>query len=164
MTCCSQRYTYGTGRVWTPVAPAPETIAGGGGQSLTIAVDTADRVWAAWVTKSRVWIASSAPGGTDWGTPINPAGGDGAHDDDATAITAVGGRIGVLWSNQETGSFQWMSRGDGDPVAQWDAAQVVVQGANLADGHINLAVSPTGDLYAAVKTSLGDDGEPLETR
>ena len=97
------------------------------------------------MTKSRVWITSSAPGGTDWGTPINPPG--------ATARTTTTPRrsppwatIGVLWSNQENGSFQWMSRGDGDPVARWDAAQVVVQGANLANGYINFALSPTGDL------------------
>jgi hypothetical protein len=156
-----QRYTYGAGRTWTPVSATPERIAAGGGQSLTIGVDTQDRVWASWVTQNRVWISSSKPGGTGWGTPINPAGGDGAHDDDATAITAISGRIGVLWSNQSNGSFQWMSRADTAPPAQWDAAQVVVQGANLADGHINFAVSPTGDLYAAVKTSLGDSGEPL---
>jgi hypothetical protein len=158
-----QRYTYGPGRTWQNAFPTAARIAAGGGQSLTIAVDSLDRVWATWVTRARVWIAYSRPGGTGWSTPMNPAGGDGAHEDDATAITTINGGIGVLWSNQSSGSFQWMSRTDTDPVAQWEQPEIVVQGANLADGHINVALSPTGDLYAAIKTSLGDDGEPLES-
>jgi hypothetical protein len=110
-----------------------------------------------------VWIASTGPGGTGWGTPVNPAGGDGAHDDDAAAITALNGGIGVLFSNQDTESFQWVTRLDSDPADQWSATETVVQGVNLADGHINFALSPTGELFAAVKTSLGDDGEPLDS-
>lgn len=158
-----QRYTYGPDRTWTAIDPAAQRIAAGGGQSLTIAVDSQDRVWATWVIQGRVWIASTRPGGDTWSTPVNPAGGDGAHDDDAAAITRINGGIGVLWSNQETQSFQWISRADSDPVGQWSETETIVQGANLADGHINFALSPTGDLYAAVKTSLGDDGEPLES-
>ena len=158
-----QRYTYGPGRAWTAVDPSAQRIASGGGQSLTIAVDSQDRVWATWVIQGRVWIASTDPGGTGWGTPVNPAGGDGAHDDDAAAITEIDGGIGVLWSNQETESFQWVSRQDSDPVDQWAETETVVQGVNVADGHINFALSPTGELFAAVKTSLGDDGEPLDS-
>ena len=39
----------------------------------------------------------------------------------------------------------------------------VAQGVNIADGHINFALSPTGELFAAVKTSLGDNGEPTNS-
>ncbi len=158
-----QRYTYGPGRSWSAVTPSAELITSGGGQSLTIAVDTADRVWATWISQEQVWLSSTRPGGSGWSTPVHPMGDIQVHLDDATAITAVDGGVGVLWSNQEAESFQWVYRSDSDPVDSWSPAEVVLGGVNSADGHINFALSPTGDLYAAVKTSLGDDGESLDS-
>ncbi|SFK92018.1 hypothetical protein [Geodermatophilus ruber] len=158
-----QRYGYGPGRTWVPHSPTAERIAAGGGQSLTIAVDTQDRVWATWITAGRVNISHSEPGGTAWGAPVTPPGGENVQDDDATAVTAFGDRIGVLWSNQVEDAFYWSSRLDGDPPDLWSEQLAVSQGINIADGHINFAVAPSGDVYAAVKTSLGDDGEPLES-
>ncbi|WP_448614589.1 hypothetical protein [Modestobacter sp. URMC 112] len=158
-----QRYTYGADRVWTPSTPAPQLIAIGGGQSLTIAVDTVDRVWATWVADGRVWINNSAPGGQQFTQPVTLKGGESVADDDATAIVEFAGQIGVLWSNQTADSFHWASRQDTAPVDQWAENEVVDQGINIADGHINFAVSPTGDVYAAVKTSLGDDDEAPES-
>jgi hypothetical protein len=64
-------------------------------------------------------------------------------------------------SNQERDAFLWTSRVDTAPVDEWVEDHEVTQGSNFADGHIEFALSPTGDLYAAVKTSLGDNGEPL---
>jgi hypothetical protein len=156
-----QRYTYDAARRWVPRSGQAELIADGGGQSLTIAVDTQDRVWASWVTQGRVWISSSAPGGSDWRTPVTPPGGENVQEDDATSVTAINGGIGVLWSNQERDAFLWTSRVDTAPVDEWVEDHEVTQGSNFADGHIEFALSPTGDLYAAVKTSLGDNGEPL---
>jgi hypothetical protein len=107
-----------------------------------------------------VLIANSDPGGTNWSNPVTPPGGEDVQQDDATAITAFAGQIGVLWSNQEQDSFFWTSRADNAPSSVWAEDVAVSQGVNIADGHINLAVSPTGEVYAAVKTSLGDSGEP----
>ncbi len=153
-------YTYGPDRTWVPRAAAPQLIAEGGGQSLTIAVDTRQRVWATWIDAGRVWIANSEPGGTGWGAPVTPPGGEDVQEDDATAITEFAGQVGVLWSNQARDAFFWTSRSDDQPVEVWAEDLEVVQGINIADGHINYAVSPTGEIFAAVKTSLGDDGEP----
>jgi hypothetical protein len=158
-----QRYGYDAGRTWVPQTPEAELIADGGGQSLTIAVDSQDRVWASWIAEGRVWISSSAPGGSDWATPVTPPGGENVQEDDATAVTALHGGIGLLFSNQERDAFHWISRVDTAPVNEWVEDQEVTQGTNFADGHIDFALSPTGDLYAAVKTSLGDDGEPQES-
>lgn len=155
-----QLYTYGEGRVWDAAYPEPELIAPGGGQSLAIAVDSRDRVWATWVAGVRVMIASSGPGGTGWSAPTTPPGGENVREDDATDITEFAGQIGVMWSNQERSAFFWTSRKDADPVDEWVDHRAVRQGVNIADGHIHLAVSPKGDLWTAVKTSLGDDGEP----
>ena len=158
-----QRYTYGADRVWMPSFSTPQLIAVGGGQSLTIAVDTVDRVWATWVADGRVWINNSAPGGQQFAQPVTLEGGESVADDDATAIVEFAGQIGVLWSNQNGDSFHWASRRDTAPVTEWAENEVVDQGINIADGHINFAVSPTGDVYAAVKTSLGDDNEAPES-
>jgi hypothetical protein len=157
-----QRYSYGDGRAWVPLGGA-ELISRGGGQSLTIAVDTQDRVWAGWVADGRVWLSFSAPGGTGWTRAINPPNGENVQEDDAVALTDFAGRIGALWSNQEQGAFYWMSRADGSPVEQWDETTTVAKGVNFADGHINFAVSPAGEVFAAVKTSLGDNGEPMNS-
>lgn len=158
-----QRYRYGDNRTWVPLSPTPDRIAPNGGQSLTIAVDGLGRVWAAWSARGQVHVAASGTDGRGFGSPTALQGGEGAHEDDAVAITELPGQVGVLWSNQETGSFNWTSRADTDPVGSWQSTETVVQGANLADGHINMAVAPDGNLFAAVKTSLGDDGEPLDS-
>jgi hypothetical protein len=155
-----QRYGFGANRAWEPQLPQAQVIAEGGGQSLTIAVDTRQRVWATWIDGGRVWIASSEPGGTGWSGPVTPPGGEDVQEDDATAITEFSGQIGVLFSNQQRDSFFWTSRSDSQPVEVWQEDLTVSSGVNIADGHINFAVSPTGDIYAAVKTSLGDAGEP----
>ena len=158
-----QRYVYGPGRTWVNDAGGPALIARGGGQSLTIAVDTQERVWATWIRGSQVRIAYSAPGGRDWTAAITPQGGQDVQEDDATAITSLDGSIGVLWSNQTRDAFIWVSRPDSAPPGQWTENRVITQGANFADGHIDFATAPDGNLYAAVKTSLGDDGEPLDS-
>ena len=155
-----QRYGFGANRTWESQLPQAQLIADGGGQSLTIAVDSQERVWATWVDGGRVWIANSERGGTDWGAPVTPPGGEDVQEDDATAVIEFSGRIGVLWSNQQRDSFFWTSRIDDEPVEVWSEDLAVSSGVNIADGHINFAVSPTGEVFAAVKTSLGDAGEP----
>lgn len=158
-----RRYAYGQDRTWVPTATAPEVIARGGGRSLTIAVDGAGRVWAAWVSEGRLLIAGSGPGGTGFGPPVTPQGGTGLADDEAAAVTAFDGQIGVLWSNQNEDAFLWTSRADDAPAGRWEDTVAVTRGVNFADGHINFAVGSTGDVYAAVKTSLGDDDEPAQS-
>ncbi len=159
-----QRYAWAPERRWVPETPGGELIARGGGQSLTIAVDTQDRVWGAWVVGGRVQIASSEPGGVGWSTPVTPPGGEEVQDDDGVAVTRFGnGQVGVLWSNQQEDAFLWTSREDSAPVGEWAENVTVDQGVNIADGHINFAIGPTGQVHAAVKTSLGDDGEPLQS-
>ena len=95
--------------------------------------------------------------------PPTPPNGETVQDDDAVALTDFGGRIGALWSNQEQDAFFWTSRSDSSPVDQWDESVTAAKGVNIADGHVNFAVSPTGEVFAAVKTSLGDNGEPLNS-
>lgn len=155
-----QRYRYGPDRTWVAEWPTAALISPDGGRSLAIAVDSVGRVWASWIDGTRVWIASSAPGGRTWNRPVTPPGGDNVREDDATDITEFAGQIGVMWSNQEREAFLWTSREDTAPLGQWSDHRSVREGVNIADGHINFAVSPTGDVWAAVKTSLGDDGEP----
>jgi hypothetical protein len=158
-----QRYSYAAGRVWTSLSGSPELIARGGGQSLTIAVDGQDRVWAGWVADGHVWLSHSEPGGTAFSRAISPPNGENVQEDDAVAMTDFSGRIGALWSNQAEDAFFWASRSDGSAVDQWDESVTAAKGVNIADGHINFAVSPDGEVFAAVKTSLGDNGEPLNS-
>src|SRR5688500_8158001 len=81
------------------------------------------------------------------------------------ALVAFDDRVGVLWSDQSTGSFSFAYHQDGaDPLA-W-TREVALQGQAVADNHISLKrvpSEPPDTLVAAVKTSAGDRAETADT-
>jgi Bacterial Ig-like domain len=83
--------------------------------------------------------------------------------DDISAVIAFKGQIGVMWSNQVSAAFRFATHQDGAPDSQWGPLETPLSGPDLADDHINLKnieADADGRLYAAVKTSQGDNGEP----
>ena len=101
---------------------------------------------------------------TSFSGPVTLATGIAA--DDIGVVTALpSGKIGVLWSNQNTRLFGFKVHGDGADPTVWSADEQPASqsarnvGLGMADDHMNVAVAADGTLYAAVKTSYDTAGE-----
>jgi Ca2+-binding RTX toxin-like protein len=84
--------------------------------------------------------------------------------DDISALISLGGRIGVMWSDQVSQAFRFAVHRDSDPDTVW-SMETPFAGTRIADDHLNLKSllgDDQGRVYAAVKTSLGDD--PVDPR
>lgn len=117
------------------------------------------------VEDGKVYVAHTTAPNTDsaWGTPyvVPEPGASNVTADDISALVSYGGRIGVMWSNQNDDAMYFASHADGagDGPDQW-TSRAVLSGPRSADDHINLKslqADPSGQVFAAVKTSLGDD-------
>ena len=165
------RYSYAGGS-YTLDSGFPTVITDNSSESMTIDEDTTGAVWATWTQvagnstsgfTNTVYVNSSAPGGTSWTDPfVLPVSNPNPAPDDISAVVAYGNKkIGVMWSDQLTGSVWWATRTDGtDPNAasSWHL-QPAIQGKGQADDHLNLKTlqaDTTGRVFAAVKTSLND--------
>ncbi|MCO4274840.1 hypothetical protein NG701_10435, partial [Pseudarthrobacter sp. HLT3-5] len=137
---------------------------------MTIAQDTTGAVWATWTQvagdpvtgfTNTVYVNNSAPGGTSWATPfIIPVSNPNPAPDDISAIVAYGEKkIGVMWTDQRTGSVWWATRTDGTAATSTSSwkVQSATKGTGLADDHLNLKslqADSAGRVFAAVKTNL----------
>ncbi|XTR52132.1 PKD domain-containing protein [Pseudarthrobacter sp. So.54] len=141
-------------------------------ESMTIDKDSTGAIWATWTQvagnstsgfTNTVYVNRSAVGGTSWSSPfVIPVTNPHPAPDDISAIVAFGSnKIGVMWSDQLTGSVRWATRTDGtSPTAtsSWKV-QDAAKGNKLADDHLNLKTlqsDSTGRVFAAIKTSLND--------
>jgi hypothetical protein len=108
-----------------------------------------------------VYDNPSGPGGPSWPAPVvlpvsNPRP---APDDISAVVSYAKNKIGVMWSDQRTGSMWWATRTDGTSpraTSSWKV-QPAIQGKGQADDHLNLKAllaDPSGRVYAAAKTSL----------
>jgi putative cell wall-binding protein len=141
------------------VTSGPTQVATGGSESVTIARDSGGRLWLTYTQGSQVWVARTGTAGNSWTAPFLVPGADtSVGADDISAITAFDGHIGVLWSDQVDQAVRFAVHVDGDDDATW-TTQTPLSGTRIADDHLNLkTLSATdGRVFAAVKTSLGDD-------
>ena len=133
-------------------------------ETITVALDTVNRVWVAFEQGSAIKAAYLPPGTTTF--KIIRVSDTGVTADDIAAVVAYGpGRIGVFWSDQASHRFLFASRADTAPVKRTSFTIEEAFGpatgcptttsTACADDHVNIkAVGDT--LYAAVKTSLND--------
>ncbi|GAA1264488.1 PKD domain-containing protein [Arthrobacter pascens] len=161
------RYSYSAG-TYTLDVSFPTVISGSSSETLTIAQDSTGKIWATWTqttaTTSTVYVNHSLPGGTGWGTPfVVPAADPNPTPDDLSAIIAFkGDEIGVMWTDQATGTAYWATHKDGeDPVAasSWQVKEAIT-GNKMVNDHLNiksLQADPAGRVFAVVKTAL-DEG------
>jgi len=165
------RYSYSGGK-YTLDAGFPTVITDNSSESMTIDEDSTGAIWATWTQvagnstsgfTNTVYVNNSAAGGTSWATPFvipvsNP---HPAADDISAVVSFAKNKIGVMWSDQLTGSVWWATRTDGtSPTASssWNF-QPAIQGKGQADDHMNLKslqADTSGRVFAAVKTSLND--------
>jgi hypothetical protein len=152
-----------TTRSYSVDAGFPVNISPGGSESITIAKDSTGKLWATFTRQSQVWVTHSTTSDTSWTAPFNPPVGDTAiTSDDISSVVTMRGKIGVIWSDQLSQSFRFVTHVDGAPDTAdgWGALEKPLAGTRLADDHINIkniVSDDDGRLYAAIKTSLGDD-------
>ena len=115
-------------------------------------------MWVAWEGAQNVYVSWSDSPYSTWSSPITIA--TGVTTDDICAIIAMPGKIGVLWSNQNTQRFGFRTHvnSETDPSI-WTTDEVPASqsaldvGLGMADDHLNMKVGSDGTLYCAVKTS-----------
>jgi hypothetical protein len=131
---------------------------------VVITKDATGALWVSYATAQSVVVTQSLDGGQTWGRMNLLATTGTGQTQEAVALVPYDDRIGILWSDQEKGSFDFASHRNGDDPTIWSREQATVPGKGLADNHISLVRlrvpgQSSDTLVAAVKTSLGDAGE-----
>jgi hypothetical protein len=164
--------SYLGGGGWGSIS-GPFPITTGGPETLTIAKDSAGRIWTTFESGLNIKVGYTAPGGTSF-TFITVSK-TSVNSDDISEVTAFGGnKIGVFWSDQvaKRDFFAW--RSDSDPItSNWTIETAYGGGVGgcptansdlCADDHLNVKVY-NGEVYVAIKTSLnnvsGGPNDPL---
>ena len=149
-----------TYQLWTTRTSTVPITLDAGVETATIDMDGNGRMWLANAGTTEVNARWSDSPYSTWSSPITVA--TGINDDDICAVAAFNGRIGVLWSNQNTQRFGFKYHVDGADPATWSADEVPASqsalsiGGGMADDHLNMKVASDGTIYAAVKTSYND--------
>ncbi|MGH3035466.1 MAG: DUF7594 domain-containing protein [Gaiellaceae bacterium] len=159
------RYSYNASTdTYTRDSGFPVTINNFRTETLVIDRDSTGQLWATWVQGGKVWVNASVCNPTcndaSWGTAfsVNPAN---VGSDDISSLIAFGGnRIGVMWSSQTTSTDYFAVHSDTAADNVW-TIENALQGAGLADDHINLKTDSSGRVFAAVKTSKSGSTDPL---
>lgn len=143
----------------------PVTITDTGMSASVVARDGTGKLWVTYVADGRVWIVASREHDATWGAPFPlPVDGTAVDPEDVASVTAFGpGLVGVMWSNQLEHRVLFSVHRDGDPDDTWSQPEVVIEGQDHADDHINLkSFRDDGRdvAIAAIKTSL-DTREPV---
>jgi hypothetical protein len=142
----TQRYSRDPGFPVRLTKDAPESV--------NIAKDSTGRLWVTWTKQSQVWVAHSTTSDLAWSAPFMlPVSGSAVAADDISAIVALEGKIGVMWSNQVTDAFYFATHDDGSPPDQWSFPETALSGLDMGDDHINIKKAADGRLFVAIKTS-----------
>ena len=154
-------FTAGT-RTWAPAGSA-KTLIGTGARSMTVALDSAGRLWATYAAGTGIYIASAPVATLTWTTPVLlPVADATVSTDDISGIIAFSGKVGVLYSDQQSNAMRFAVHVDGAPADQW-TTETIYDGPGSADNHMNvkaLVDDPQGRVFAAVKTSYDTVGVP----
>jgi hypothetical protein len=130
----------------------------------TVAKDAAGALWVGYANATNVVVTRSEDGGRTWGRVTTVATAASTGTPEVGALVAYDDRVGMLWSDQATGSFRFASHLAGNDPSIW-SQEVAATGPTLADNHVSLVRIPgeAGDTLAAVvKTGAGDAlGSPV---
>jgi len=134
-------------------------------ETVVIDRDTTGMLWVTFTDTNttggrNAYVTHSTVNDATWVTPfIIPAtGANNLSADDISTLVSFNGKIGVMWSNQNTSSVYFAIHVDGLPDNIW-SQNPALQGPKYADDHLNiksLQADSAGQVFAAVKTSLND--------
>jgi len=154
----------GSYRAWS-ARPDPALVpVSSAAESASLALDGRGDLWVAYDTANAIELrtATASDAYRSFSGAIEVA--SGVTLDDLAGLTAFDGKIGVLWSDQNTRRFGFRFHRDGDAPTAWSAdeapgaAGALALGAGLADDHVSLATSSDGTIFAAVKTGYDTPG------
>lgn len=133
----------------------------GGNAPPTVTRDGTGRLWTGFANGNGAVLLYSDDDGATWSDRIRfPLTTGDAGAVEVGELIAYDDRVGFLWSNQRTDSFQFASHRDGDAPEVWSREEALA-GAGEADNHVSLVKVPgeEGDtLLAAVKTAQDEAG------
>ena len=165
------RYSYdSTTETYTLDAGFPTVVNNYKTETLTIDKDSRGRLWATWQQDNLIYLNSTGPDQTTWGTPFTLPGSNAVSVDDTSAVLAFGGdRIGVLYSSQRgpdggvDDGMYWSVHRDEDPDTAWSTPVAALKGSRSADDHVNLKWldASGGQVYAAIKTEYISSAQDL---
>jgi hypothetical protein len=149
------RYSF-SGSAFTLDGGFPVQINTATSETVTIDKDSAGLIWATWVAGTNVYVNHSMLGsdGAIWGSAyVVPGSAAVSSDDISSLVHYATNKLGVMWSNQNTGQWSFATHADGgaDSAANW-TSQTVPTGFR-PDDHMNLKAGDDGRVYAALKTS-----------
>ena len=159
-----RRFTYSSG-AYTLDSGFPVTVPGAGANALTLARDGTGALWVSFLKNKKVQVAHTTGSDTSWGAAYQIPGTTltSSKGDIAGIISftdATGPAVGVMWSDQVTGNFDFAVHRDGagDTASDW-SLETALLGPSQADNHLNLKTFE-GRVYAVVKTSLTGPTDP----
>jgi hypothetical protein len=150
------RYSYDAGaQTYSLDAGFPVEVTGGKSETLVLVKDSTGRLWVTYVENQQVMVNHSLNGDdSTWGTPFVLPGAANVTSDDISSIVAFDGKIGVMWSDQNSPKTMYFARHiDGEPDNIWQSTAAYT---TSGDDHINLKSlenDGAGNLFAVIKTS-----------
>lgn len=140
----------------------PVQVTSHGMEALVMAKDGTGTLWITYTNGKKVYVARSDGSDSSWITPyvLPVPEASGLLGDDISSIVAYDGHIGVMWSNQTLMNMVFATHVNGALDNQW---QSVSSYTPSADDHINLKslhADSAGNVFAVVKTSFSNVGEP----
>lgn len=157
-----ERLSFDAGaRDYRVAAPVTVTTRKSGAPAV-IAEDAAGALWVGYATATNVLVLQSTDGGQTWGRTVTLASRPDGQTPEIAALVAYDDRIGMLWSDQAAGAFQFASHRTGDDPSVW-SREVAASGPGVAGNHISLAAvpgEPSDTLVAAVRTGRDVPEEP----
>jgi hypothetical protein len=160
------RYTYDAnpldGKPYKLSPGFPVEVTSHGMEALVMAKDGTGTLWITYTNGKKVYVAHSVGNDSSWITPyvLPVPEASGLLGDDISSIVAYDGHIGVMWSNQTLMNMVFATHVNGALDNQW---QSVSSYTPSADDHINLKslhADSAGNVFAVVKTSFSNVGEP----
>jgi hypothetical protein len=157
------RFSYdGVTESYTLDTGFPVTVTTAGMEAIVLAKDTTGMLWLTYTDNLAVYVAHSTTDDVSWTVPyvLPVAGAANLISDDLSAIVAFNSQIGIMWSNQNDDAMYFATHSDGAADDQW-ASNPAIQDPGYADDHISiksLQGDSSGQVFAAVKTSLNDSG------
>ncbi|TFV78366.1 hypothetical protein E4P39_03885 [Blastococcus sp. CT_GayMR19] len=150
----------------------PKSVTSGSIESVTITRDSLGRLWITFTkphptdsTLDQVWVAHSTTSDTVWTAPfLVPVSDNVIRADDISSMVAFGGKVGVMWSDQQNQVVRFAVHPDSAADNTGWTMETALSGTRSADDHINLKSllpDPSGRVYAAIKTSRGDGASDL---